>query len=114
MKRLTPEEIAAKKELILRRLRKGMTRAAAAESVGLHRKTVYEWSKSDEAFGDAIANRVALFGRELVSAMVGYPETRRTRNVWKRPSICLNHAFQTNRRGSTSSWPMRWTNTTGA
>jgi hypothetical protein len=70
VKRLTPEEIAAKKELILRRLRKGMTRAAAAESVGLHRKTVYEWSKSDESFGDAIANRVALFGRELVSAMV--------------------------------------------
>ena len=41
MKRLTPGEIVAKKELILRRLRKGMTRAAAAESVGLHRKTVY-------------------------------------------------------------------------
>lgn len=47
-----------------------MTRAAAAESVGLHRNTVWEWAKSDEAFGDAIANRVALFGRELVSAMV--------------------------------------------
>lgn len=70
MSRLTPDEITEKKKLILRRLRKGMTRAAAAESVGLHRNTVWEWAKTDDAFGDAIANRVALFGRELFSAMV--------------------------------------------
>lgn len=62
----TPE----RKALILQRLREGMTRAQAAASVGVRRETLWDWQKKDDEFANAIAEQVALFGRELVGAMV--------------------------------------------
>lgn len=62
----TPE----RKALILKRLRKGMTRVQAAASVGVHRDTLWEWQRVDQEFADAIAKALSLFGRELVDAMV--------------------------------------------
>lgn len=62
----TPE----RKTLILKRLRKGMTRAQAAESVGVSRMALWSWQAKDQEFADAIVMECALFGRELVSHIV--------------------------------------------
>lgn len=58
------------KALIVKRLRKGMTRVQAAASVGIRRETLWDWAKKDDEFANAIAKALALFGRELVDAMV--------------------------------------------
>lgn len=58
------------KALIVKRLRKGMTRIQAAASVGIGHTSLWKWQKDDPEFADAIAKACALFGRELVDAMV--------------------------------------------
>lgn len=47
-----------------------MTREQTAASVGIRRETLWQWSKVDEDFGNAIRECVAQFNRKLVGVMV--------------------------------------------